>query len=85
MSTDPVTVQMEFPNEATAEHFLRWLVGAGEQDYYIWMQHREKEDSRRPIAVTAFKDQDGMVKFPTSEGVKTVVTQWEEETVDDAE
>lgn len=38
-------VEINFENEAAAKHFARWLCGQGEQDYWIWMEEREFEES----------------------------------------
>lgn len=38
------TVTIEFANPSAAEHFVSWLDGQGEQDYWIWMEYREQEE-----------------------------------------
>ena len=30
-------VTVEFEDSATAEHFMSWMDGQGEQDYWMWM------------------------------------------------
>lgn len=37
-------VTLRFGNQAAAAHFLHWLSGQGEQDYWLWMEFREKEE-----------------------------------------
>jgi hypothetical protein len=37
-------IQIKFANAAAAEHFASWLCGAGEQDYWQWMECRESEE-----------------------------------------
>lgn len=39
------TVTIEFSNPDAAEHFVRWLGGQGEQDYWYWMECREQEEN----------------------------------------
>ncbi len=46
-------VQFVFDNDESAEHFLSWLCGAGEQDYWQWMEYRESEENG-DITVTNF-------------------------------
>lgn len=36
-------VALRFGNKEAASHFLHWLCGQGEQDYWLWMEYREKE------------------------------------------
>jgi len=43
----------EFENEAALMHFKHWLCGAGEQDYWEWMESREAEEEAGNI--TALK------------------------------
>ena len=38
------TVQIHFDNEEAAMHFLHWLCGSGEQQYWRWMECREEEE-----------------------------------------
>jgi hypothetical protein len=38
-------VKFIFDNEASAQHFLKWLCGSGEQDYWQWMECRESQES----------------------------------------
>ncbi|HTK04529.1 MAG TPA: hypothetical protein VL500_03005 [Candidatus Eisenbacteria bacterium] len=35
-------VTFRFENREAASHFLHWLCGQGEQDYWNWMEYREK-------------------------------------------
>jgi len=39
---------------AAAEHFISWLCGQGEQDYWQWMETREGEEDGN-ITITNFK------------------------------
>lgn len=41
---DKSVLKIEFDSEAAAEHFIRWLDGQGEQDYWIWMECRERKE-----------------------------------------
>lgn len=34
----------EFDSPEAANHFKHWLCGAGEQDYWNWMEYREEEE-----------------------------------------
>jgi hypothetical protein len=36
------------------EHFLHWLCGQGEQDYWLWMEYREQENVDGKITLTSF-------------------------------
>lgn len=47
-------VTIEFANNKAAEHFLSWLCGQGEQDYWNWMACREEEEQGQVIAVWCF-------------------------------
>lgn len=49
----PVTLKMEFANEDAAHHFALWLCEQGEQDYWLWMEYREQEESGN-ITATSF-------------------------------
>jgi hypothetical protein len=42
--TDSNKLVFEFENTAAANHFKHWLCGAGEQDYWDWMNYRESEE-----------------------------------------
>jgi len=44
---------IRFGNEKALRHFAHWLCGAGEQDYWDWMKHREGEEDG-DITVTGF-------------------------------
>ena len=37
-------LQIKFANEAAAAHFALWLCEGGEQDYWDWMEYREREE-----------------------------------------
>jgi hypothetical protein len=47
------TLQIKFANEEAAIHFASWLCGAGEQDYWQWMECREDEEDG-DITATSF-------------------------------
>lgn len=47
------TVKIQFDNEVAARHFLRWLCGQGEQDYWMWMEGIE-ETEKGDITATRF-------------------------------
>lgn len=47
------TVKIHFADAVAADHFLSWLCGAGEQDYWEWMRCRE-EDESGPITAVVF-------------------------------
>ena len=42
-------VTFEFDNDDMARHFLSWLNGAGEQDYWLWREYREQEEFGKNI------------------------------------
>jgi hypothetical protein len=44
-------LQIKFANEAAAHHFASWLCGAGEQDYWQWMECREQDEDGDITAV----------------------------------
>lgn len=44
-------VEINFDNEKAAKHFISWLDGQGEQDYWIWMDCRESEEEGNITAV----------------------------------
>jgi hypothetical protein len=50
---------IEFDNERAREHFAKWLCGAGEQDYWAWMEYRESEEPGPITAVRFGYHQDG--------------------------
>lgn len=35
---------IEFGSREAALHFKHWLCGAGEQEYWMWMEYREAEE-----------------------------------------
>ena len=44
MSNKKKEVKFIFDNERAAHHFLSWLCGSGEQQYWEWMSYREEEE-----------------------------------------
>ena len=49
-----VKLTMEFDNQEALSHFASWLCGAGEQDYWQWMECREGElEEEDDIDITA--------------------------------
>ncbi len=52
-------VVIHFGNKAAAKHFMSWLDGQGEQDYWTWMECREGEESGDITAVN-FKYGDNL-------------------------
>tara|TARA_Y100000034_G_scaffold74871_1_gene89940 strand:+ start:2362 stop:2565 length:204 start_codon:yes stop_codon:yes gene_type:complete len=47
-------LKIEFDNQAAANHFSHWLCGQGEQNYWIWMEEREREEDG-PITAWSFR------------------------------
>ena len=45
-------VTINFDNEIAAKHFMSWLSGQGEQDYWEWMMCREQEEDGNITAVS---------------------------------
>ena len=45
---------MTFPNGDARSHFVHWLCGQGEQDYWMWMEYREQEEPN--VDITVFFD-----------------------------
>lgn len=41
--SDKFNVTFEFDNGTARSHFVHWLCGQGEQDYWLWMEYRERE------------------------------------------
>lgn len=39
------TVLIHFDTKSAATHFLEWLCGSGEQQYWEWMECREDDES----------------------------------------
>jgi hypothetical protein len=37
-------VKIQFASKHAAEHFMEWLCGSGEQEYWNWMEYREDEE-----------------------------------------
>lgn len=50
--SEKVKLTIEFDNQEALEHFASWLCGAGEQDYWQWMECREDEEGGN---ITAFQ------------------------------
>jgi len=46
------TVSISFGSEEAAKHFMHWLCGSGEQEYWQWMEAREDEEKGDITAVT---------------------------------
>lgn len=54
------TLKIEVTGDAkAAEHFMQWLCGQGEQDYWLWMECREMEEPG-DITVTRFNYKGGI-------------------------
>ena len=47
-------ITFRFGNAKAARHFLDWLDGQGEQDYWEWMKVREREEPEGDITATEF-------------------------------
>lgn len=47
------TVTINFANAKAAKHFVAWLDGQGEQNYWVWMECREQEE-KGDITATHF-------------------------------
>lgn len=50
-TSEETTISIKFANAAAARHFASWLCGAGEQDYWQWMECRESEEEGDITAV----------------------------------
>lgn len=46
-------LKIVFSNKEAAEHFMSWLDGQGEQNYWTWMEYREQEEDG-PITAIRF-------------------------------
>lgn len=44
-------IEFFFENDETAAHFMSWLCGMGEQDYWNWMDVREGEEDGKITAI----------------------------------
>jgi len=44
MKDKETTIQIKFANKEAAKYFAEWLCGAGEQDYWNWMECREEDE-----------------------------------------
>lgn len=58
-SEGPVKITIEFDNEEAADHFMGWLWGQGEQDYWLWMEYREREEKTGNITARSFNQVEG--------------------------
>jgi hypothetical protein len=47
-------VKFHFDNKVAAKHFIDWLCGSGEQQYWDWMQCREEEEGTKDITAVNF-------------------------------
>lgn len=47
-------LKINFSNEKALNHFMDWLSGQGEQDYWIWMECREQEDNDAELTAVGF-------------------------------
>ena len=45
------TVSIDFDNAKVARHFMDWLCGSGEQEYWLWQECREREEAGDITAV----------------------------------
>jgi len=54
----PHELKIQFANEKALKHFAGWLSGAGEQDYWQWMEYREQEE-KGDITALNFKYRKG--------------------------
>lgn len=52
--TGSVKVEIDFANPEAAEHFVSWLCGSGEQQYWQWMEYREQEEEEGDITALNF-------------------------------
>lgn len=50
-----VTLKINFENEKAMQHFISWLDGQGEQDYWLWQECREQDDSNEKITAIRFE------------------------------
>jgi len=59
-----VTVEIEFDDDVVANHFLQWLSGSGEQEYWQWMECREEREKGKITAVAFdYHTPNGSKKF----------------------
>ena len=56
MSNKKAQVKINFDNDKVAKHFMNWLSGQGEQDYWLWMECREQEEAS-DITATNFDNE----------------------------
>lgn len=45
-------LKIEFSNQSALDHFARWLCEMGEQDYWDYMEYREKKEDGNITAVS---------------------------------
>jgi hypothetical protein len=57
----------KFDNKEAANQFKSWLCGAGEQDYWNWMEHQE-EEMDGPITGLSFNYHTGDDTIPVKCG-----------------
>lgn len=55
-----ITIKLE-GDKRVIKHFMSWLCGQGEQDYWMWMEHREQETKANITAVRFDYDFNGAV------------------------
>lgn len=60
-------VTIEFDNEYAAKHFMDWLCGSGEQEYWMWMEYRE-EDEDGDITALSFDYDTNKLEIKTECG-----------------
>jgi len=68
-----VTLKIEFDSQEASDHFVGWLDGQGEQDYWMWMEYREQEELGDITAIEFDYNQklvDG--KFVADNTIRTV-------------
>ncbi len=51
INTSNGIVTIDLGSQKAAQHFIKWLCGQGEQDYWIWMECREIEETGDITAV----------------------------------
>lgn len=57
----------EFESQEAAEHFKSWLCESGEQEYWMWMEVREREEDG-DITATSFDYHTGTEVIPAKCG-----------------
>lgn len=66
------TVTIEFDTERAAEHFVKWLDGQGEQNYWDWMVCQEESEDGN-ITAKSFDYFQGGNEFAPSGVIKTTL------------